>query len=59
MVVASRSSVLIRSTVGGSTEGAERMAGTPTLPKNREGSGTRSKISEKAGPPGRYFNFVD
>jgi hypothetical protein len=35
------------------------MAGTPTLPKNREGSGTQGKVSEKAGPSARDFNFVD
>jgi len=34
-----------------SKDRAEDMAGTPTLPKNREGSGTHGKPSEKAAPP--------
>jgi hypothetical protein len=33
-----------------STVGAERMAGTPTLPTQREESGTHGNTSEKAGP---------
>jgi hypothetical protein len=30
------------------------MAGTATLPKNREGSGDRGKTSRKGGPPADY-----
>jgi hypothetical protein len=39
-----------------SKDGVGRMAGTPTLPKNREESGTQLKTFEKAGPPASARN---
>jgi hypothetical protein len=38
------------------TGGAESMAGTPTLPTNREESGTHGKTPEKAAPPAGLTN---